>query len=100
MWAFDPTQFPNGFAEQQAAAASYGASLSVWMSPFGGYSESLNRRLALNAAKPPEQRYSLTGGRFRLSDPQYYQRFRSVAFDMIDRYGVRGFKFDGIGGGL
>ncbi|AXI80327.1 alpha-amylase family protein [Peterkaempfera bronchialis] len=101
VWSFDPVQFPTGFAPQRAAAARYGASLSVWMSPFGGYGESATRRLRLNAAKPADQRYRTEGGTaFTLADPRYADRFRSVAFDMMDRQGVRGFKIDGIGGGL
>ena len=102
LWSLDPTAFPDGFSEQQAAASAYGgASLSLWMSPFGGYGDSASRRMALNASRPADQRYGThSNGRFRLSDPRYYERFRTVAFEMMDRYGVRGFKFDGIGGGL
>ncbi|MGW5360305.1 hypothetical protein [Actinopolymorpha pittospori] len=102
LWSLDPTAFPDGFTEQQAEASAYGgASLSLWMSPFGGYGDSASRRMALNASKPADQRYGThSNGRFRLSDPRYYERFRTVAFEMMDRYGVRGFKFDGIGGGL
>ncbi|MFE2728182.1 hypothetical protein [Kitasatospora sp. NPDC059327] len=102
IWSFDPTQFPNGFAPQKTAAAKYGgASLSVWMSPFGGYGESSDKRNELNRSKPDAQRYETHGnGGFKLGDPDYYNRFRKVAFDMMDNQGVRGFKFDGIGGGL
>ncbi|GAA1536041.1 hypothetical protein GCM10009827_063060 [Dactylosporangium maewongense] len=101
VWSFDPTQFPTGFAPQRAAAAQYGASLSVWMSPFGGYGSSASTRSALNASKPADRRLEThAGGQFMLAGPRYYDRFRSVAFDMMDNQGVRGFKFDGIGGGL
>ncbi|MEU7791823.1 discoidin domain-containing protein [Micromonospora tulbaghiae] len=101
VWSFDPTQFPTGFAPQRAAAAQYGASMSVWMSPFGGYGQSASTRTALNASKPAAQQYETHGGgQFKLGGPKYYERFRSVAFDMMDNHGVRGFKFDGIGGGL
>ncbi|MFD5919626.1 discoidin domain-containing protein [Kitasatospora sp. NPDC058201] len=102
VWSFDPTQFPTGFGPQKSAAAQYGgASLSVWMSPFGGYGTSADARNQLNRSKPAAQQYEThSGGRFKLSDPDYYARFRAVAFDMMDNQGVRGFKFDGIGGGL
>ncbi|MFE2560354.1 discoidin domain-containing protein [Streptomyces sp. NPDC059352] len=102
VWSFDPTQFPTGFTPQKTEAAKYGgASLSVWMSPFGGYPDSSTRRLALNESKPEALRYETHGSSaFRLGGPRYYERFRSVAFDMMDNQGVRGFKFDGIGGGL
>lgn len=101
VWSFDPTQFPTGFAPQRAAAARYGASMSVWMSPFGGYGSSASNRYALNAGKPAAQRLEThTTGQFMLGGSRYYDRFRTVAFDMMDNQGVRGFKFDGIGGGL
>lgn len=102
VWSFDPTQFPDGFAREKQAAAQYGgASLSVWMSPFGGYGESAARRQELNASKPPARQLEThPTGQFKLSGEKYYERFRSVVFDMLDHQGVRGFKFDGIGGGL
>ncbi|HVK19736.1 MAG TPA: discoidin domain-containing protein [Actinokineospora sp.] len=101
VWDFDPTEFPNGFAAQKAAAATYGgASMSVWMSPFGGYGTSAGSRLALNSSKPAAEQLETSGGSFKLGGAKYGQRFRDVAFDMMDNQGVRGFKFDGIGGGL
>ncbi|MFC7615480.1 hypothetical protein ACFQV2_20235 [Actinokineospora soli] len=102
VWDFDPGQFPNGFASHKAAAASHGgASMSVWMSPFGGYGQSASSRQALNASKPVAERLETHGnGSFQLGGAKYGARFREIAFDMIDNQGVRGFKFDGIGGGL
>ena len=100
VWDFDPTEFPDGFAPQKALAEQYDASLSVWMSPFGGYGQSAWSRQQLNASKPEAERLETHGGAFALGGERYYERFRSVAFDMVDNQGVRGFKFDGIGGGL
>jgi len=57
-WSFDPTQFPTGFTPQKQAAAGYGASMSVWMSPFGGYGGS-EIRAAINASKPEAERSPL-----------------------------------------
>ncbi|WP_329883511.1 hypothetical protein [Streptomyces sp. BE20] len=55
----------------------------------------------LNRSKPAAQQYEThSSGRFKLGDPAYDDRFRSVAIDMMDNQGVRGFKFDGIGGGV
>ncbi|QGH70491.1 discoidin domain-containing protein [Pseudactinotalea sp. HY158] len=102
VWDFDPVQFPDGFAPQKAEAATYDASLSVWMSPFGGYGESSNRRKQLNNSKPAGERLDTHGpnGGFDLGGERYYERFRDVVFDMMENQGVQGFKFDGIGGGL
>lgn len=52
VWSFDPTQYPQGFKDHKALAESYGASMSVWMSPFGGYETAAQRRAQNNAAKP------------------------------------------------
>src|SRR5699024_433986 len=80
------------------------ASLSVWMSPFGGYPPISTRRLELNESKPADERLETVdtylGKGFQLSGERYYQQFRSTVFDMMDNQGVQGFKFDGIGGGL
>lgn len=101
VWSFDPGQFGTGFAPQRAAAEKHGGSISVWMSPFGGYGTSAARRQAINASKPAEKRLETYGGRqFKLSGPKYYSHFRDTIFKMIDNDGVQGFKFDGIGGGL
>lgn len=100
VWSFDPTQFPDGFAPQLAVAQQYDASMSVWMSPFGGYDPSRARRTALNSSKPAAERLETNGAGFSLSGVRYYAAFRDRVFDMIDNQGVRGFKFDGIGGGL
>lgn len=100
VWDFDPTQFPDGFAPQLEEAQKYDASMAVWMSPFGGYGESNSRRQQLNASKPADERFETGPAGFSLSGERYYTAFRDRIFDMMDNQGVRGFKLDGIGGGL
>ncbi|MDR0594400.1 MAG: hypothetical protein LBG60_14350, partial [Bifidobacteriaceae bacterium] len=100
VWSFDPTKFPDKFMPLMEAAGEYGASVSAWMSPFGGYHSWKTNRLALNASKPEAERYEVNSGGFSLAGPKYYAAFRAAIFDMIDNQGVRGFKLDGVGGGL
>ena len=100
VWDFDPTQFPEGFGPQLAEASKYDASMAVWMSPFGGYGESNSRRQQLNASKPADEQFETGPAGFSLSGERYYAAFRERIFDMMDNQGVRGFKLDGIGGGL
>ncbi|MDO8149165.1 discoidin domain-containing protein [Isoptericola sp. b515] len=101
VWDFDPTEFPDGFAPQKEIASTFDASMSVWMSPYGGYGLSSVNRRALNASKPADERLETNdSGYFALGGERYSQRFREVIFDMVDNQGVRGFKFDGIGGGI
>jgi hypothetical protein len=92
LWQFNKG-FPNGFSEMRKVAEKYGSALGTWMSPWGGYSTAGNERLKYGA----EQGFEMYEGRFALSGPKYYTRFRDVCMKMIKEYGVNYFKFDGVG---
>jgi hypothetical protein len=92
LWGFH-AGFPDGFSRVRDAAARCGAAPGVWMSPWGGYGKPKEERLANGRANG----YEMNEGGFQLSGPKYYQRFRDTCFDMIRRYGVNQFKFDGTG---
>jgi hypothetical protein len=95
LWRFHPG-FPRGFAPLREAAERYGTAIGVWLSPWGGY----------GAAKEERMRYGKTQGfetnenGFSLAGPNYYGRFREVCAEMIQKYGVNYFKYDGIAAGL
>lgn len=92
LWRFN-SGFPDGFTPVKAAAEKYGADPGVWMSPWGGYSKPKEERIAFgrNAG------YEIVSDGYALSGPKYYAAFRDVALDMIRKYGVNQFKFDGTG---
>ncbi|HEX5474596.1 MAG TPA: hypothetical protein VFX12_08060 [Vicinamibacterales bacterium] len=92
LWSFN-SGFPHGFTPLKTEAAKYGAAPGVWMSPFGGYGKP--RELRLTYGK--QQGFETNARGFALSGPVYYKRFRDVCVDMIQKYGVNQFKFDGIG---
>ncbi len=92
LWSFN-TGFPQGFTNVRAAAAKYGTGPGVWMSPWGGYAEPKAERLRYGKA----QGFEIVNDGFALSGPKYYARFEEVCLDMIRRYGVNQFKFDGTG---
>jgi hypothetical protein len=92
LWKFNDG-FPNGFVRVRAAAESYGAEPGVWMSPFGGYGDPRTERLTYGK----QEGFETNERGFALSGPVYYQRFRDTCLDMIRRFGVNQFKFDGIG---
>ncbi|NLY03132.1 MAG: enterotoxin [Rhodopirellula sp.] len=94
LWRFLP-QFPRGFTPLEEAAGRYGSGLGVWLSPWGGYSEAKAQRLKYGAT----QGFETNRHGFTLAGPKYYQRFREVCLEMMDKYGVRYFKFDGLGPG-
>lgn len=63
------------------------------MSPWGGYGQPREQRLEYGKA----QGFETNENGFALSGPVYYKRFRDTCLDMIRRYGVNQFKFDGTG---
>jgi len=93
LWRFDQTNFPNGFAPVQAAAAKYGAAPGIWLSPWGGYGHPHELRLQFGK----EQGFETRDNNFTLAGPKYYERFRGLCVDVVKNYGINQFKFDGIG---
>jgi hypothetical protein len=93
LWSFHPTNFPNGFTNVQAAAEKYGADPGVWMSPWGGYAGPKKERIEYGR----KQGFEIVDSGFALSGPKYFERFREVCLDMVRKYGVNQFKFDGTG---
>ncbi len=87
--------FPNGFAPLKAAAESYGAGIGVWLSPFGGYSRAKEQRIQCGC----QQGYETNANGFSLAGPRYYQRFHDICLEMVQKYAVNQFKFDGLAAG-
>jgi hypothetical protein len=92
LWKFNDG-FPNGFASVKEAAEKYGADPGIWMSPWGGYSTPKKERIEFGNAAG----YEIVKNGYALSGPKYYAAFRDVCMDMIHKYGVNQFKFDGTG---
>ena len=92
LWKFN-SGFRDGFSPVKSAAEKYGAEPGVWMSPWGGYGKPRQERVATGRAAG----YEIVGNGFALSGPKYYALFRDTCLDMIRRYGVNQFKFDGTG---
>ncbi|MFN7986952.1 MAG: enterotoxin [Thermoanaerobaculia bacterium] len=92
LWGFHEG-FPRGFTPLKEAAERYGAAPGAWLSPWGGYGTPKKERLAWAA----EQGFEVQGGGLALSGPVYYARFREVCLEMVRRFGVNQFKFDGTG---
>ena len=91
LWQFH-SGFPRGFAPLADLCKQYGTRLGVWLSPFGGYAES--RKLRLEFGK--QQGYEINDSGFSLAGPKYYAAFKQCCLNMIRKYGVNYFKFDGI----
>src|SRR5579871_5160664 len=92
LWKFNPG-FPEGLKKVAQTAATFGAAPGIWLSPWGGYDKPKEQRLASARA----QGFETNEGGFALSGPKYYRYFRDACLEMIEKYGVNQFKFDGTG---
>ena len=92
LWKFN-SGFPDGFAQVRQAAEKYGADPGVWMSPWGGYSKPKQERIEFGRSSG----FEIVGNGYALSGPKYYAAFRDVCMEMVHRFGVNQFKFDGTG---
>lgn len=96
LWGFNEN-FPNGFKELADEAHKVpGASISCWMSPFGGYGGSYARRVQY-AKKNGIIDQNASG--MQLSKQKYYEAFRDRVLQMIRDYDMNLFKFDRMGSG-
>ena len=92
LWGFDKG-FPHGFAPLTAATKQIHAGIGVWLSPWGGYDEQKRERVAYGRAHGLE----IIRDGYALSGPKYYDAFEKTCLEMVDRFGVNQFKFDGTG---
>ena len=92
LWKFNPG-FPHGLTAVAQTAGGYGAAPGIWLSPWGGYDKPKQQRLANARAEG----FETNEGGFALSGPKYYRYFRDTCLDLIDKYGINQFKFDGTG---
>jgi hypothetical protein len=92
LWSFN-SGFPDGFTKVSAATDEYGAAPGLWLSPWGGYDGPQKERLEYGK----QAGYEIVDNGFALSGPRYYQHFLDVCLEMIHKYGVNQFKFDGTG---
>ncbi len=94
LWGFHDG-LPNGFTPLQQAAARYGSTLGVWLSPWGGYGKSKEARMKYGQ----QEGFETNKRGFSMAGPKYYGRFRDACMKMLRDYGVNYFKFDGISSG-
>ena len=92
LWKFNPG-FPDGLTKVSQTATSFGAAPGIWLSPWGGYDKPKEQRLASARA----QGFETNEGGLALSGPKYFRYFRDTCLDMIAKYSVNQFKFDGTG---
>jgi hypothetical protein len=94
LWKFH-SGFPNGFTPLKNEAAKYHAGIGVWISPFGGYDAAKKQRLQYAS----QFGFETNASGFSLSGPKYFQRFHDICMEMVQKYGINQFKFDGLAAG-
>ncbi|MBV8605765.1 MAG: enterotoxin [Pelomonas sp.] len=92
LWQFSK-DFPNGFTPVRAAAEAIGAEPGVWLSPWGGYGDPREERLAAGRAGG----YEVDDQGLALSGPKYFPLFHDAALGLLQKYGINQFKLDGTG---
>lgn len=92
LWQFH-SGFPDGLTPFTEAAAKYGVAPGIWLSPWGGYGKPHDERIKYGK----EHGFETNKVGFELSGPKYYSRFHEVCLEMIRKYSVNQFKFDGTG---
>ncbi len=92
LWGFHEG-FPNEFMPLVTATRKYDSAVGVWLSPWGGYGQAKAERLKYGKT----QGFEVNDNGFTLAGPKYYARFRDVCAEMIRKYDVNYFKFDGVG---
>jgi hypothetical protein len=95
-WAFH-SGFPAGFGPLREAAGRIGAAPGIWLSPWGGYGRSRKERVASARAAGFETDRNDKDPGLALSGPKYYDYFNRVCREMLTKYGINQFKFDGTG---
>jgi hypothetical protein len=92
LWGFN-SGFPDGFKKTGETAAKYNAGIGVWLSPWGGYAEQKRERIAYGRSHG----FEIQNDGYALSGPKYFDRFEQICLEMVNKYHVNQFKFDGTG---
>jgi hypothetical protein len=95
LWLFH-SGFPHGFTPLTDAARRFGSAVGVWLSPWGGYAQAKKERMQYGR----QQGFEMNDRGFSLAGPKYFARFRDVCAEMVEKYKVNYFKYDGIGPGI
>lgn len=102
LWAPDQNRFPNGFQDVVHGLSTLGGNLGLWLSPSGGGEIDQGHVLfygdhRVRAAAGERLGVEVTSTKeFCLAGAAYNRYLRKAIVDLITKYGVSYFKFDGI----
>lgn len=91
LWSPDQKRFTNGFSDlQNFLDKAGGIKLGLWVSPYGGYGGQ-KERLALTIKKGALPKNATD---FDMGYPGYYNLYKQICTNFMDRYGINYFKWD------
>lgn len=93
LWQFHQA-LPNGLTDIAKATQTAKSSPGIWFSPWGGYGQPKENRLKAAEGKG----FETNDAGFALAGPKYYEHFKKMCLEMINKYGVNHFKLDGTSG--
>jgi hypothetical protein len=102
LWAPDQNRFPNGFQDVVNALSTLGSNLGLWLGPDGGGEIDQGHVLfygdhRVRAAAGERLGVEVTSTKqFCLAGAAYNRYLRKTIVDLITKYDVNYFKFDGI----
>jgi hypothetical protein len=93
-WQIHQRRFGGDFSALDRSLRGQGTALGLWFGPFGGYAEGV--RLRIEAARKLGWEVTANGRALCLAGRNYHQKFKQVVLEMVRKYHVNHFKFDGV----
>ncbi|HSB18358.1 MAG TPA: hypothetical protein VLE22_28155 [Bryobacteraceae bacterium] len=93
VWAIHKDRFGGDLTSMRQSLEQNGTRLGIWFGPIGGYDE---RALRIAAGRKEGYEVTSNGEYFCLAGPKYRDKFRNVVMEMVGKYRVNHFKFDGL----
>lgn len=93
VWQIHKDRFGGDLTSMRLSLERNGTRLGIWFGPIGGYEE---RSLRIAAGRKEGYEITANGEYFCLAGPKYRDRFRQVVMEMVSKYRVNHFKFDGL----
>ena len=92
IWEVNKEMFPKGMGTLKVAAEEMGSNIGLWMSPAAAYPEALDTKWAKEQGYLTHESNGFT--LMCAGDKRYIEKINERMVDMIEKYGVRQFKFD------
>jgi hypothetical protein len=96
IWQVDLSKFPSGLTPLHDYAQGMGTLLGLWTSPTSQYVGATDTDWAYQNGYETWKWAGSTQGIICLAGPRYHQAYTNALIDLVNTYGVRQFKFDGL----